>query len=163
VYITHYSALKTISSDHARATFIDRTVRLFYGPTGTGKTHRAFDELGLSAFVKDPRTKWWDNYRGEEGVIIDEFRGDISISWILKWTDKYPVWVEPKRGCVPLRASQLIFTSNLPIEQWYPDLDPDSLAALKRRFTSIEYMDRPHVSTRPSPAVIENHENLFTE
>lgn len=136
-----------------------RQVSLYYGPTGTGKTFRAYNELGDNAYFKDPRTKWWSGYRGQDSVIIDEFRGAIDIAHILRWTDQYPVLVEPKHDSVPLRAKRFIFTSNLPIEQWYPDLDGPSLDALRRRFNVIEHLTEPYVSNVPSTPVIEAHED----
>ena len=48
---------------------------VYWGPTGTGKSRRAWDEAGVEAYCKDPRTKFWDGYQVEENVVIDEFRG----------------------------------------------------------------------------------------
>lgn len=114
-----------------------RVAKLFYGQTNTGKSMRAWSEAGSEAYPKDPRTKFWCGYQGQERVIIDEFRGDIAVSNILRWLDRYPVNVEIKGAAVALRAKEFWFTSNLPIDRWYPDIDDETLAALKRRFTTI--------------------------
>lgn len=140
-----------------------RHVSLYWGPTGTGKSHRAFQELGMDAYPKDPGTKWWSGYRGESCCVIDEYRGGIDIRDILRWTDKYPVLIEPKHGYVPLKVSRFIFTSNLPIDRWYPELDAYSLDALKRRFDVIEELSVPYVELRPATPVIDAHEVRIQE
>lgn len=111
---------------------------VYYGPTGSGKSRRAWEEAGEDAYAKDPRSKFWCGYRGQENVIIDEFRGGIDISHILRWTDRYPVTVETKGASCPLRATNLWFTSNLHPESWYPELDLATQSALLRRMQVVE-------------------------
>lgn len=73
-------------------------------------------------------------------VIIDEFRGDIDVSHLLRWLDRYPVIVEVKGSSCPLVAEKVWITSNLHPREWYPMLDPLTFAALERRLqiTQIE-------------------------
>ena len=66
--------LKRIANDHIEPVAIEREVVCYWGTTGTGKSRRAWDEAGLQAYPKDPRTKFWCGYRDHEHVIIDEFR-----------------------------------------------------------------------------------------
>jgi len=110
-----------------------RTCEVFWGDTETGKSRRAWGEAGLHAYSKDPRTKWWCGYQGQEHVVIDEFRGTIDIAHLLRWLDRYPVTVETKGGAKSLVAEKIWITSNISPDQWYPDLDPETLNALKRR------------------------------
>lgn len=112
---------------------MERTTVAFWGPTGTGKSRTAWDEAGMDAYPKDPRTKWWDGYTGQEHVVVDEFRGGIDVAHLLRWLDRYPVLVETKGGSIPLRATKFWFTSNLDPRNWYPDLDAETQAALIRR------------------------------
>lgn len=156
IYVQNYSSLCRIAKDHASPSFRPKHVELHWGVTGSGKSHFAWDKLGASAYAKNPRTKWWDAYKGQDSIIVDEFRGVIDISYILQWTDRYPLMLEVKGGAVPCNFTTLIFTSNLPIEQWYPDLDSATLQALKRRFHVIK-----HYST--SYRAIEEHERLLAE
>lgn len=95
--------------------------------------------LGLSAYSKDPRSKWWDGYRSQSNIVIDEFRGTIDVSHILRWLDRYPISVEVKGGTRPLAATKVWITSNLDPRMWYPDLDQESKDALLRRFTNITH------------------------
>ena len=107
--------------------------QVFWGPTGTGKTHRAWLEAGEEAYIKSSSNKWWDGYMGQTKVIIDEFDGQIGITHLLRWMDKYPCSVEVKGGTLPLMATDFWVTSNKPLEQWYPDASANQVEALKRR------------------------------
>lgn len=106
---------------------------MYYGATGTGKSRKAHEEAGVGAYVKDPRSKFWCGYRGESHVIIDEFRGGIDVSHMLRWLDRYPVRVEIKGSSVPLKADKIWITSNLHPDDWWPDLDEETKRAIRRR------------------------------
>jgi len=110
------------------------TSKVHWGVTGAGKSHHVFAELNDKKFyVKSPTTKWWDGYKGEDFVIIDEFRGDIGVSHLLKWLDKYPCTVEIKGGQVPLKATKFYIMSNMDPRDWYKDIDQGTRDALIRR------------------------------
>lgn len=138
VYIRNYNALQRIAADNAQPLAIERKVIVYWGPTGSGKSRRAWQEAGIDAYPKDPRSKFWDGYRDHENIVIDEFRGDIDISHVLRWFDRYPVIVEVKGGSRVLKAKNIWITSNLHPDLWYPGLDPLTKDALKRRLEIIE-------------------------
>jgi len=139
IYVRCYNQLKRIVQDHQQPIAIVRTVKVFWGVTGSGKSHDAWDQAGILAYGKDPRTKWWCGYRGQEHVVLDEFRGDIAISHMLRWLDRYPVTVETKGGSVPLVANSIWITSNINPREWYADLDAGTLDALMRRLEITHY------------------------
>jgi len=140
IYVRYYGGLNRIAQDHLRPIAMERSGIVYWGRTGSGKSRRAWDEAGVEAFSKNPNTKWWDGYRGEEAVIIDEFRGKIDISHLLRWLDRYPVSVEVKGGTRALNAKKLWFTSNIHPSLWYPEIDSQTYDALLRRLT-IEEMN----------------------
>lgn len=141
IYVRNYSNLKRIAVDHMEPVALVREVYVFWGRTGTGKSRRAWAESGLDAYPKDPRSKFWDGYRGQESVVVDEFRGGIDISHLLRWLDRYPVIVEVKGSSVVLRATKLWITSNISPDDWYPELDAETKAALRRRFTQVVHFN----------------------
>ena len=140
VYVQHFRTLRAISSYHARPVPMVRECYVFWGPTATGKSRRAWNEAGLDTFPKDPRTKWWDGYQNHEHVIVDEFRGSIDIGHMLRWTDRYPVNVEIKGGTRPLMATKIWLTSNLHPRDWYPEIDSATMDALLRRLNITEFL-----------------------
>jgi len=136
-----YTTIRRIEKDYMLPTAVERLCYVYYGRTGTGKSRRAWSEAGLEAYPKDPNTKFWDGYSGQENVVIDEFRGSISISHVLRWLDRYPVIVEIKGGATVFRATKIWITSNLSPRQWYPELDEETLSALMRRLVVREFVE----------------------
>jgi len=140
IRVQSYRPLRSICSDHSKPLGMERSCQVYWGRTGSGKSRRAWEEAGLDAYSKDPNTKFWCGYSGQTNVVIDEFRGRIDVSHLLRWLDRYPVSVEIKGSSVPLSATSYWITSNLDPRQWFPDLDPETLAALIRRFNITNFL-----------------------
>lgn len=118
----------------------------FWGPAGTGKSHRARHMFGdRSVYVKGP-TKWWDGYNAEEIVVIDDLgsQHDWMVDHLKVWADKYPFNAEMKGGMMRIRPKIIIVTSNRSIAQLFGDKYSVDLEPLWRRFTE-ESMDEKFV------------------
>lgn len=145
IRVTSYRTLRAIGADYDQPFAAVRSCRVYWGATGTGKSRLAHEQAGLvDTYVKDPCTKFWCGYRGEGNVIIDEFRGRIDISHLLRWLDRYPIRVEIKGSSRPLRATRFWITSNVGPDEWYPEADHETRLALLRRlevthFPAIEF------------------------
>lgn len=108
----------------------------FYGPTGTGKSHKAFEMVaGKSYYVFKDDKGWWDGYTGQEVVIINDFRGEIRFGELLQMTDKWDYSVR-RRGKepMPFTSSLIIITASLPPNEVYNGKDKDSIDQLLRRY-----------------------------
>jgi len=139
VLVRNYRTIKQIGVDYVQPTQMERTCSVFWGRTGLGKSKLAWEEAGFSAYPKSPSTKFWDGYRGQEHVVLDEFRGDIGVSHLLRWLDRYPVIVEIKGSACVLQAKKIWITSNLSPREWYPLVDEDTLNALLRRLNVVHF------------------------
>jgi len=137
IRIRCYSTLKRIRSEFIQPVAMERSCTVFWGPTGTGKSRRAWEEAGMEGYPKDPRTKFWCGYHGQKHVVVDEFRGGIDIAHLLRWLDRYPVRVEIKGSSYPLLCERIWITSNLHPNQWYPEIDVETVNALMRRLEII--------------------------
>lgn len=152
ILVRHWSSLNRIHARHARPTVREGLiVELRWGVTGSGKTHDTFQRArelsgGDNFFIKSSRTKWWDGYQGETTVIVDEFRGAIDVTHLLIWLQHFACSVEIKGSTTPLKANVFLFTSNLEMKDWYPELDPDTFDALRRRFNLVSHYRNKYVN-----------------
>lgn len=137
--MVHFRTLRNIEATHCVARGIVRQAWVYWGPTRTGKSRRAWEQAGEDAFGKDPKSKFWFGYRGQKNVIFDEFRGGIDIAHILRWLDRYPVYVEQKGYHVPLVAEKIWFTSNVDPRNWWPDIDQDTREAFLKRVKIVHF------------------------
>lgn len=116
------------------------SVYVLCGPTGTGKTRWVYDNFGqFGIFPKDPGNYWFDNYYQHHCVLIDEFDCGISLSYLLRLLDRYPMMVENKGCYVNFNSPNICITSNVPFDEWYGSAMPRQREALKRRIT--EFID----------------------
>lgn len=104
------------------------------GSSGTGKSYLARSKFPAPYYIK-AQNKWFDNYRREETIILDDFDTlGTGLSHHLKiWTDRYRCQGEIKGGTVQLNHSHFVVTSQYTIAQLWKD-DPEVVAALERRF-----------------------------
>lgn len=111
----------------------------FVGKTGTGKSRTARD-MFPEAYIKNV-SKWWDGYRMQEAVIIDEIQPANAttdlVSELKKWTDHYPFNAEVKGSSVMIRPKIIVVTSNyFPHEIFLREQD---LQPMLRRFRVLEF------------------------
>ena len=111
-----------------------------YGAPGRGKSRVAHEVLSR-AFLKEPKTKWWNGYLGEKTVIIDDFAPEsIDLNHFLRWFDRYGCPIETKGGMTYLQADKFIVTSNFTPAQVYENKSVVELQALGRRIKCCEVL-----------------------
>lgn len=109
----------------------------YYGPTGVGKSHLAFDNFHPNTHYVVPMDNgWWDGYRQQDTVILNDFRGSIPYDEILQMVDKWPYYVKRRnRQPIPFISKHVIVTSSLSPEDIYNRRnEKDSIDQLRRRF-----------------------------
>lgn len=106
-----------------------------WGPTGTGKSHRAAQCEG-SQYWWTNDNGWWDGYKQQDVVILNDFRGNIAYSELLQMVDKWPYAVRRRgREPMPFTSKLVVVTSSLHPKDVYKNLAADDkLAQLERRF-----------------------------
>jgi len=117
-----------------------------YGPTGVGKSHEAFKDYNPDTHYLLPDDNgWWDAYKQQDIVIINDFRGKIPYNELLQLVDKWPYSVKRRnKEPMPFISKKVIITSSLHPDQIYINRNAkDNIKQLLRRFEVIE-MNTPY-------------------
>jgi len=117
----------------------------YFGVTGSGKSHIAFQDFNPDTVYAKPHDgNWWDAYKQQETVVINEFRGDIPYGFLLELCDKYPAFVARRnREPLPFMSKRIVITSVLHPREIYHNLsENDTLAQLLRRISIVELASR---------------------
>lgn len=115
----------------------------YWGETGSGKSHKAFENYHPSTHYVYPNDNgWWDGYKGQETVIINDFRGEIPYNQLLQLLDKWPMTVRRRNlEPWPFTSKRIIITSSLPPDQVYCRRnEEDKIEQLLRRITLIQLL-----------------------
>lgn len=122
-----------------------RELVLLFGPTGVGKTTKAFTSsyrrYQCVPYKKDGNTKWWDNYDAEKAVLIDEWREQFAtLETLNDITNAGISLVEYKGGYTALCAEVMFFTSNRhPLDILNVTYKDARYRALMRRFKEVHW------------------------
>lgn len=122
-FMRNHAAISKLCSyyDTPRA-YGDIHVEVWWGVTGSGKSHKAFHEFP-DAYRKSIPGKWFEGYKGQDTVIFEEFNPledkELRLPELLKILDKYPYQVEIKGASCQLKATKFIFTTNIDPRKWY--------------------------------------------
>lgn len=125
-------------------------VSWYWGPTGTGKTLKAFKEAesqNKEPYIKSGNGKWFDGYDGHTFVIFDDFRDShIEFGFLLRLLDRYPMRVEQKGSSRQWKATRIIVTSPMPPSECYLTMQAtdkyDKIGQLIRRIDEVVYIDK---------------------
>lgn len=141
IFVQHYSSIRAIARDHLSlpSDATDVTGVWYYGPSGCGKSRSARQDYGTDPkqlYLK-PLNKWWDGYRGQPYVLLEDFGKEHScLGYHLKiWADRYAFPAEIKSSTISLRPQTIVVTS-----QYHPRevfLDAETLEAILRRFRLV--------------------------
>jgi len=113
-----------------------------WGPTGVGKTRKAFEE-STNPYISMKNLKWWEGYDAHEDVIIDDFRADFcTFHELLRILDRYEYRIEVKGGSRQFVAKRIWITSCYPPDKVYQTRE--DIGQLLRRITKIVEM-RPEM------------------
>jgi hypothetical protein len=118
-------------------------VEILWGKTRTGKTRYCYEKAKDKTYWSPGDFKWFDNYIGQEVVIIDDYRGEYPLPLVLKLLDRYPMQVPVKGGFTNWRPRFVYITSNTDPYTWYQDHDQESQDAFIARIEKIKKIDEP--------------------
>lgn len=116
------------------------TILVFWGEPGSGKSRLARTIDSKLYNVPEPLngTVWFDGYRGQKTILLDDFYGWLKYHTMLQLTDGYHMFCPVKGAFIHKEWDTVIITSNKPPNEWYPNVE--NTDALMRRISRIEYV-----------------------
>ncbi len=121
----------------------------YYGNTGTGKTKAVLD----ACLPYIPLTfKWWQNYEGQDAVLLDDLRPNwCQPEQLLRLLDpyRYNYQVEVKGGSRHLVATKIYITTPWHPEDFWKDVKEDP-RQLVRRITELIHFREDGQWVKPS-------------
>lgn len=129
---------------------ITKEVIFMTGDAGTGKTTFAVDwakNQGLSCFVSGSSNDPFDNYKGEDVVVLDDLRGSVfTLTDLLKILDNNTnTLVKSRYYNKVLNCKYIIITSVKEIDEFYQNVfehEDEPIQQLKRRCKTYMKFDK---------------------
>lgn len=119
-----------VDKEHAKE-FRKVQTTVIYGHTDVGKTRSAMEKATYK--IEGNALKWWDGYENDKTILIDEFSNNIPITELLNLLDGYQLRLPIKGGHTYARWTKVFITTNVPIDEWYPNARRMHREALLRR------------------------------
>lgn len=135
-------------------------VILIHGAAGVGKSRWAFTKFPELFPCPNPSLIWFDGYKGERVVLIDDYRGRAEPAFILRLLDIYPLAVPVKGGYVPWLPTTIIVTSNMALP--FGSDDPSFVPALTRRFHKVVHLNETRKYRYKELEELIDYENIRT-
>lgn len=131
-------ALQAQTQSAPRDPNVQPVVHWWFGPTGSGKSQRAYTTFGMAAYTKMDG-QWWDGYMGEDVVILDDYRTNLCpFNYLLRMLDRYPMRVQTKGSSIELSATTFVITTTSRPEALWNSRTEEAINQLLRRITYIE-------------------------
>jgi len=145
VAVTSYNHIMAIGKNHLPLVEDAPAVTgvWVYGPSGAGKSFgvRAYARESGKAMFDKPINKWWDGYKNEPVVLIDDFDKTHAClgHYLKRWGDSYAFTAEIKCSAIRIRPAEVIVTSQYRIDQIWED--EETRDAIGRRFRTHYVID----------------------
>jgi len=141
-YLRYRRAVRDEIAERVPPRDFQPTIKILWGPTGTGKTRSVYDFHNIEKIYKHDGGDWFDGYDGHDVVLFDDYSGsDFKLTYLLKLCDRYPMRVPVKGSFVQFRPRVIYFTSNLDPAEWYLNAKQVHRDAFFRRVSEIIHMD----------------------
>lgn len=143
----------------------DIEVIVNWGVPGSGKTYECYNNHpAKDIYAKNLDSTFWDGYRGQPVLLLDEFTGQINVDALKRILDKYPYQINVKGSYTYAKWRRVYITSQHAPESkyfycfgtfaaltagmstaWYGGrLNAMDYLALQRRFTRTTRFDAPY-------------------
>ncbi|WP_313134328.1 replication protein [Anaerocolumna sp.] len=101
-------------------------VRYIYGNTGVGKTRGIMEMYGYqNVFRVTDYEHPWDNYKGQDIIIFEEFRSSLRIQDMLNYLDGYPLELPCRYANKVACYTKVYLITNIPLNRQFEGIQKD--------------------------------------
>jgi len=131
-----------IQEEQFKEIFRKMEVEYIYGETGTGKTRGIMEKYGYSQVYRITNYKNpFDQYKGQDVIIFEEFHSSLPISQMLLYLDGYPVMLPCRYADKVACYTKVYLLSNVDIKNQYVEIQeqyPETWKAFLRRIQTVK-------------------------
>lgn len=137
-------ARQVVNEERYRHDWRELDVTYIYGTTGTGKTRGVMERYGYeSVFRVTDYLHPFDNYKGQDVIIFEEFRSSIRVADMLNYLDGYPLELPCRYNNKVACFTKVYIITNIPLSEQYTNVQKESpetwLAFLRRIGHVVQY------------------------
>lgn len=139
--VKNFPAIRAAINASKQQKFREIEVVYLYGATGTGKTRSIFasheqrDICRITHYSQSGAI--FDAYDSQDVLVFEEFASQIPLSEMLNYLDVYPIKLPARYADKTALYTKVYITSNLSLDEQYPDEPTKRREALYRRITRI--------------------------
>lgn len=131
-----------VKSEEYKNTFRNLTTYYMYGKAGSGKTRSVMDKYGYENVYRITDYKHpFDNYKGQDVIIFEEFRSSLRIQDMLNYLDGYPLDLPSRYNNKVACFTKVYIISNVSLSGQYTEIQrncEETWNAFLRRLTKIQ-------------------------
>jgi hypothetical protein len=132
-----------LKQEEFKDTFRNMDVVYCYGKAGTGKTRSVMEKFGYSnVFRITDYHHPFDNYKGQDVVVFEEFRSSLKIQDMLNYLDGYPLDLPCRYNNKIACFTKVFIISNLTLTEQFTDIQKnyeETWKAFLRRIHTVRY------------------------
>lgn len=135
-YLIYFNTFKKIQAENLKPLAMVRGCYWLYGKPGVGKS-RFCHQQWPDAFWKNAN-KWWDGYKNEKCVVLDDLGTEHLVEYLKRWADRYKITAEVKTSSCALTYDTFVVTSNFTPQELFVSVPEATRQAILRRFVVVE-------------------------
>lgn len=147
------AARQTLLEERYSNQWRDLEVTYLWGKTGVGKTRSIMEKYGYSRVYRVTNYDHpFDDYKGQDVILFEEFRSSLPIQDMLKYLDGYPLMLPCRYSNKAACFTKVYLVSNIPLSAQCPNVqvsEPETYRAFCRRINQGDYELLPDTGDEP--------------
>lgn len=135
-------ARQVIIAEQNKSKWRNLDITYVWGVTGKGKTRGVMETYGYeNVYRVTDYGHPFDGYKGQDVLLLDEFRSSLTIGEMLDYLDGYPVELRARYTNKQACYTKVYIISNIDIKEQFPNIqreEPRTWSAFLRRINRIQ-------------------------